>query len=418
MQERMCCKGMKLWKRITALGMCLAVLLAAQAVPLYAADDDYDEEDTSQSAEEDDSYKEEISDINSKIEALKKEQAAIQASIDKTLNDKTKKEKEKKGLQNQVYLKQQEIELLAQRINGLEGNIDQKQDEIVAKQAEIDANYDLYKERLREMYKRDSATALGVVLGADSYADFLSSAEMMRRVSEHDDKLISDLVQARHDIEAALAEVEAAKKQVEEDKLDVNQQKVALAGKEQQVAAQIQDISQLQKEFEAEKAQKVKEQQEAEAEVARIIAAHASIGDYVGGTFLWPVSGFNTITSYFGPRFGGSDYHTGVDIAGRNASGGSIFQKPIRAANAGMVIYASNSYTPGRGYGRYIIVDHGGGWSTLYGHSDYVSVSEGDYVEKGDTLGQVGTTGWSTGPHLHFEIRENGVAQNPMKHFS
>lgn len=421
----------KPWKRITAVLLCMVMLLTAQAVPLYAADGG-DQDETSQSEseaedetedsepeeeEKDDSYKEEISDINAKIEALKKEQAAIQADIDKTKNDKNKKEKEKQQLQNQVYMKQQEIELLAQRIQGLEGTIGEKEQDIIDKEAEIDKNYDLYKQRLREMYKRDNATALGVILGADSYADFLSGAEMMRRISEHDDKLISELVDAKHAIEQALAEIQAAKKQVEEDKADVSTQKAQLATKEKQVAAQIQDIEQLQKEFEAEKAKRVKEQKEAEAEVARIIAENASIGDYVGGTFMWPVSGFTTITSAFGWRFNNSDYHTGIDIAGRNASGSAIYRQPIRAANAGKVIYASNNYTPGRGYGRYVIVDHGGNWSTLYGHADYVSVSVGDYVEKGAVLGQVGTTGWSTGPHLHFEIRENGAAQNPMNHF-
>ncbi|WP_312640554.1 peptidoglycan DD-metalloendopeptidase family protein [Hydrogenoanaerobacterium sp.] len=392
-----------LWKRVAAAAVCLTVLVVAQAAPFQAADD---------------SYKDEINDLNGKISALKKEQAAIQADIDKAKNDKSKKEKEKKQLQNQVYLAQQEIELLTSRIGTLEGNIAQKESEIKDKQAQIDANYEQFKQRMRAMYLNDDSTVLGVVFGADSYSDFLTRTEMLQRTSAHDKKMIDELLEAKRAIEEALAEIQANKAQVEEDKSDMSAQKANLAVKVQEVAKQEMQLADLQKEFEAQKAQKQKEEKEAQAEIQRIYAENESIGDYVGGDFQWPVTGFRTITSRFGWRFGGSDYHTGIDIAGRNSSGSAIFQQPIRAANAGKVIYASNSYTPGRGYGRYVIIDHGGGMSTLYGHQNSVYVSVGDYVAQGETIGEVGTTGWSTGPHLHFEIRKNGTAVNPANYFN
>ncbi|RPF48113.1 murein DD-endopeptidase MepM/ murein hydrolase activator NlpD [Hydrogenoanaerobacterium saccharovorans] len=392
-----------LWKRVAAAAICVTMLFTAQAAPFQAADD---------------SYKNEIKDLNSRISALKKEQAAIQADIDKTKNDKTKKEKEKKQLQNQVYLAQQEIELLTSRIYTLEGNIDQKEKEIKDKQAEIDKNYEAFKQRMRAMYINDDATTLGVVLGADSYSDFLTRTEMLERTSTHDKKMIDELLAAKRAIEDALAEIQKNKAQVEADKSDMSTQKANLAVKVQEVAKQEMQLADLQKEFEAKKAQKMQEEKEVQAEIQRIYAENASIGDYVGGDFLWPVSGYRTITSRFGWRFGGSDYHTGIDIAGRSSSGKAIFQQPIRAANAGKVIYASNSYTPGRGYGRYVIIDHGGGMSTLYGHQNNVYVSVGDMVEQGETIGEVGTTGWSTGPHLHFEIRKNGTAVNPAGYFN
>lgn len=392
----------KYWKRICAIAVCFVTLIASQTFPVQAADN----------------YKSEINDLNSKISALKKQQEALDKEIAGTKSDKAKKEKEKKELQNQVYLAQQEIELLTQRIGTLEENIAQKEQEIVEKQGEVDANYDMFKQRMRTMYLNDGATTLGVVLGADSYADFLTRTEMLERTSAHDKKMIDELLAAKEAIEEALAQIEADKAQVEEDKSDMSVQRASLATKVQQTAAQIQDIDQLQKEFEAQKAQKQKEEKEAQAEIKAIYAANASIGDYVGGDFSWPVRGYTTISSRFGWRFGGSDYHTGIDIAGRSASGAAIFQQPIRAANEGKVIYASNSYTPGRGYGRYVIIDHGGGMSTLYGHQNNVYVSVGDYVQQGDTIGEVGTTGWSTGPHLHFEIRENGEAVNPANYFN
>ena len=391
------------WKRLSAFVVCFAVLLASQASFALAKDD---------------SYKDEINDLNSHIAALKEEQKKLDAEISKTKNDKAALQKQREQLQNQIYLAQQEIELLGRRIDSLEDTISQKQVTIGEKEKEIDKNYDAYKMRLRAMYMRDNATTIGVVLGADSYSDMLAGAEMTRRISQSDQILIDNLVKAKREMEEALAEVEAAKAQVEADKRDMAAQQQSLSVKKDEVAKQEQDLAQLQKEFEAQKAQKLKEEKEAQAEIDRIYRENASIGDYVGGDFKWPVTGYTTITSAFGWRFGGTDYHTGVDIAGRNYAGQAIYRQPIRAANEGSVIYASNSYTPGRGYGRYIIVDHGGGMSTLYGHSDEVIVKKGDYVQQGQTLGYVGTTGWSTGPHLHFEIRVNGTPKNPMSYFS
>ena len=105
----------------------------------------------------------------------------------------------------------------------------------------------------------------------------------------------------------------------------------------------------------------------------------------------------------------GTDFHTGVDFTGSNVNG-----KKVVAANAGNVIFTKTTYIPGKSYGKYIIVDHGGGYSTLYAHLSSVNVSVGDYVKKGQSIGNVGSTGWSTGPHLHFEIRVNGKHTNPL----
>ena len=125
----------------------------------------------------------------------------------------------------------------------------------------------------------------------------------------------------------------------------------------------------------------------------------------------WPVPGHTRITSEFGSRFGGRDFHTGIDIAG--AGTGTINGATVVAANTGTVRVTNHSHSPGRGYGKFIIIDHGGGISTLYAHLSAISVSVGQTVERGDAIGNVGSTGWSTGPHLHFEVRESGRAVNP-----
>lgn len=148
-------------------------------------------------------------------------------------------------------------------------------------------------------------------------------------------------------------------------------------------------------------------------EIEKIILANAGNDEYVGGDFLWPVKGYNHISSYYGWRFNNTDFHTGIDI-----TGSGIYGKPVRAANAGKVIFVQTTYTAGKGYGKYVIIDHGGGRATLYAHMSAVSVSLGDWVAQGDKVGEVGSTGWSTGPHLHFEIRIDGKKTNPMNYFS
>ena len=124
-------------------------------------------------------------------------------------------------------------------------------------------------------------------------------------------------------------------------------------------------------------------------------------------SFRWPLPGYSTITSGFGSRWGSN--HTGIDI-----SGGGVYGSPIVAAEAGTVVVAATHWS----YGNYVIVDHGGGYTTLYAHMSSIGCSVGDYVTKGQTIGYVGSTGESTGPHLHFEVRINGTAQNPQNYVS
>ena len=117
------------------------------------------------------------------------------------------------------------------------------------------------------------------------------------------------------------------------------------------------------------------------------------------------------ITSYYGWRFNNTDFHTGIDISGAN-----VYGKSVVAANPGRVAFVNTSYTNGVGYGMYVIVDHGGGYSTLYAHLSAIDVSVGDVVARGTPIAKVGSTGWSTGPHLHFEVRINGQHQNPLNY--
>ena len=217
-------------------------------------------------------------------------------------------------------------------------------------------------------------------------------------------------------LEANIAELEKLQEENEANKADLNESKGTLDEKKQQlngqvsqIQGQIEDIDALQKQYEANKAEIDKMMAQVQSEINDIYASYESQGEYTGGVMTWPVPGYTGITSYYGWRFNNTDFHTGIDISGSN-----IYGRNIVAAADGVVIKAQETYVQGVGYGRYLIIDHGGNISTLYGHTSQLLVSEGDHVTRGQAIAKVGSTGWSTGPHLHFEVRENGTAVNPL----
>ena len=375
----------KKWRQAFAGVLAVALLICAPGMRLEASAD----------------YQDDLDNLSSKYAELEKKNQAIQAQINKTKNEKDKKLAEKKNLDNQVNNTQQ-------RINLLNSTIEEKEQEIIDKQNDIDENYELFKQRMRAMYMTDKSTTIGLLLGAESFSEFLTKAEMVSSIAEHDQELLDQLIQDKKDIEEAKREIEASKADVEVSKTSLDQKKQELNGMVKQTEAQIQDIALLEKEYLANQAQMQKEMAAVQAEIDKIYQSINSTGEYTGGVMGWPVPGYSKITSDYGWRFNNTDFHTGIDISGPN-----IYGKQTVAVADGTVAFVQTTYTPGRGYGKYIIVDHGGGITTLYGHGSEILVSVGQKVTRGQPLTLIGSTGWSTGPHLHFEVRVNGSHVNP-----
>ena len=175
----------------------------------------------------------------------------------------------------------------------------------------------------------------------------------------------------------------------------------------------------MEKAFLADTAALQAKQKAIQAEIDQIYANLKSTGEYKGdGTWAWPVPGYGSISSPYGPRFQGTDFHTGMDICG---SGSSIYGARIVSCGEGTVVKVQNNGSSG--YGLFCIIDHGGGYTTLYAHTSQIVVSVGDVVEKGQTIGYVGNSGWvipgpsasnpTAGSHLHIEFRVNGAHKNP-----
>ncbi|MCL2068478.1 MAG: peptidoglycan DD-metalloendopeptidase family protein [Oscillospiraceae bacterium] len=399
--------------KLTALCLCAVMFACVAAQPMYAAANEALANLQSQQQN-----------LNNRLDQLAQEQKQIQANINNARAGIEREREIKANIDRQIAITIEEIEILEEKIENLrqeieikEGEIEVKEGEIDAKQAEHDASYELFRQRLRAMYMFGDASVIGLVFGAESFVDFLSRTDTITRVAEHDRHLMHRLTNERIELEAERAALDRQREDLEDRRREeenlrdeTEEKRATLAVQSQQAAIRIQDMADLERQFQADlsRAQAMQRQMENELqEVLRQI--EWSTNPYIGGELVWPVPGFTTISSHFGPRFNGRDNHTGMDITGNGIHG-----KPVVAANSGTVVIANTSFTPGRGYGIYVMLDHGGRVATLYGHLSSISVKVGDVVRRGQEIGKVGSTGWSTGPHLHFEYRENDRPINPL----
>lgn len=354
----------------------------------------------------------ELADLNSQYEKLEAQEKALQDKIDQAKTDKEKQVAIKNKTANDISILEAQIKVLLEKISIMETQIADKEAEIENLNANIEDSYQLFKQRLRALYMSDTSTTLGLVLGADSYGDYLARSETLKRISQHDQMLIDSLTQDKQNIETKKEELNDERAALEAAKLSVEAKNGELDSRLATTVTKIQSLEDMEKEFLANKAELQKQMKEVKEEIDAIYAQLEALDEaFVGGAFTLPVPGYSKITSYYGWRFGGADFHTGIDFSGTNVLG-----KTVVASNAGVVTFTNESYTPGRGYGRYMIVDHGGGYTTLYAHLSAITVAEGTRVKRGQAIAKVGSTGWSTGPHLHFEVRVNGAHQNPLNY--
>jgi murein DD-endopeptidase MepM/ murein hydrolase activator NlpD len=355
--------------------------------------------------------------LTQKISQLKQQEKQIQQNINQTRDEKEKAMLERDQLYAEISVRTELITSLEERITLYALEISQLSDEIDILEANIDDTYDVLKQRLRVNYMTNDGTAMGIMLGSGDFAQFLTRSEYIVRVADHDREIMANLSSQRDGLREAIRNLEEVQLQQEADKAEVESEKAILDTQHTQAANKVQDINRQEQEYLADLAKNKSIQDQAQAQLDDVFRAiEWSKNAYAGGQMAWPLPGYSQLSSVFGYRFGGNDYHTGMDI-----TGGSCYGKNIVAANDGIVKVANWSYSPGVGYGIYLIVDHGvdengNSIATLYGHCSNLYVAEGDTVSRGETIAAVGSTGWSTGPHLHFEVRINGSAVNPASY--
>ena len=353
--------------------------------------------------------------LNDQYEQLENQQQAIKDKLSATKTEKEKQEAIRSSLTSQITTTQQQITLLDNKINYLQNDIAEKEQKIEELSAEVLEQQDLFMKRIRSIYKSSVGTSmLGMVFGVDSLGSYLSYGKYLSRISEHDSTLLQTLADNIAELRELQQQMQVEKEDLADTKVTAESKKASLTSQKTEVESTLQDIKKMEQEYLADQAAIQKEMQQIQADIDAIYAAAAGSGsqvDYSTTGFIYPIKGYTYISSYYGWRFNNTDYHTGVDFP-------APANTPIRASASGTVIYVRTGAGYGRnwGYGNYLIVDHGGGFSTLYAHCTSIPVSVGDTVTKGQTIAYVGTTGWSTGYHLHFEIRRNGAHTNPLNY--
>lgn len=407
----------KTWKIITC-SLLLALTLVGIAMPIVFAAGK-----TSANEFADNSQ---VQAYQAAIAELEKEQEALKTKLKSLQNERYTAQQQANDLANLILSTEKKIETTQSLLTALEQQIAEKKQQIAEKEQQIEAKAaEVAKTReqflmlVRAQYESQSAGILSVILGSDGISDMLSRVEYMASILDYNSKLLakyktekqeledmkSVLESSRADLEADYAAQVAYMDTLDKEQADLELQK---GTQDQYVATLRMSEAEIQAEYDAARKAEQEENQRLEKLLQELAAANKT--EYVGGKFIWPVDiSIKRISSDYGWRtyyYKGkkvTDFHMGIDIP---ASVGT----DIYAVQSGEVIVATSHYS----YGNYMIVDHGGGITTLYAHCSKLLKKVGDKVEQGDHIAEMGSTGQSTGPHLHIEVRVDGKHQDPI----
>ena len=342
---------------------------------------------------------------------LKAQQKEIQKKID-ALTAEIKDHTAKKNLlDQQIGVLSTEIANTENQITAFAELITITEGELAAAQAEEAAQYELFCKRVRAMEKQGKVDYWSVLFRATSFSDLLSRMDIINEIMKYDRRVINNLKALQEEITAKKEELEGQKAESEQIKASLVDQKAELDKQRAAANALMAELRSDSAEAKAQMSALEREEEAILAEAVRLskIYAQQNQDPATQGGYIWPVSS-RYITSTVGGRSSpggvGSTNHKGTDI------GRVGYNSEIYAAKAGTVIISTYSSS----YGNYVVISHGSGNTTLYAHMSSRKAVVGQKVAQGDVIGITGSTGNSTGPHLHFEITENGVRINPLRH--
>lgn len=371
-----------------------------------------------------------VGDIQSKINALKgknKDLASQRSNLKSELKsiqaDKNEAVNKRKNLEQQINYLQEEIDNLTAQMEQYAALIVEKEQEVADNEAREAAQFALFQKQCRAMEKEGTVTYWSILFAADSFADLLDKVNTINAIADYNQGVCDQLQAAREALQQAKAELETAKVETEAAKAQRESAQTELEGQKREVQALIKEIAADEKATQAEidKLDKAAKEQDAEIqrldrelqkaiEEARRNASNQFQFD-PGSGFYWPLPKERvSVTSFFGPRThpitGKYHNHSGTDI-------GAYSGTEIYAAHGGIVLTSAYHSS----YGNYVVLSRGDGITTLYAHMSKRAVKVGDVVSQGQVIGYVGSTGSSTAPHLHFEVRVNGVRQDALKYY-
>lgn len=335
------------------------------------------------------SLNQEKNDLQAQIDSAEKELKQLESKM-------TEAEKQVSQLSTQITRCQLEIDTLQVQINDNEAKLQQAQ-------ADYEKRSKLLANRIIAQYEAGDTQYLDFLLGSESLTDFISTYYMIGEIAEMDVELLDK-------IENTKKEIEQTKQQLEQDKANLQTQMTTLQNTKSERQTYINQLTGDKKELQDKRDEYDRQLEEIKSEIKRL---SQSTPTYIGsGVMAWPIQGYTYVHSPYGyrihPIYKDLRLHTGIDVA---APTGTNFV----AAESGTVIVARSGYG---GYGLAVVINHGGGITTLYGHGSQILVSQGQYVTKGTPVLKVGSSGVSTGPHAHFEVRKNGVPVDPMPYIT
>ena len=362
---------------------------------------------------------EEINELEEQREETLKEINNLKNSINNVKEEIDELKTEKNTIQKYINQLDQKIGTLTTKITDFENKIEEKKEDIEETKVhleeakiECDKQYDLMKKRIQFIYENPAGSFWEVFFSAESLADVLNRADHVLSMSGNERQRMDDLVEIKEEIalqektlEAELEELSMMQEELEQQKKQVNDTINKKKGELSSKAAEITDASAEQSDYQ----KQLKEQERLLDEIEDQIARAANPDAYTGSTtgFIWPCPAYTRISSYFGPRPqpvpGASTNHKGIDLAAPYGSN-------ILASAAGVVTTAKYSASAGN----YVVIAHGNGMSTVYMHASSLLVSVGQTVSQGQVIAKVGSTGYSSGNHLHFGVIKNGTYVNPL----
>lgn len=437
-----------MYKKLISALLVLCLVCSPMLVPSFSADKEKATQAETKGDKKTKSYKSKISDLRSK-------EKEYQERLKKTKADIHAKEQYSSALVSQINVLTDEITQSHIQVDKLKRSISKKQRAIKNSKNQIETQMKTLKKRIRSIYMAGDTSSLEIILGAKDFGDFIDKLELIKSLSAYDQKLINSLKGKLQIISKEKKSLVSAKKKAEasqkiltekQDKLtkllkdnedilsklynDQNDAKKLLNNaNSQESEIQGQLSAYYSKLDEKEKAERAKRIAAAKAAEKQSTFVRGGTGSGSGSSesihvrrsgFTWPVPGYYYVISKFAEDRGYS--HKGIDITGSGIMGANVvaaFDGTVIACNDDCIHNwgKSGSCGCGGGYGNYVLIEHSNGKQTLYGHLSATTVSLNQKVTKGMTIGYVGSTGWSTGAHLHFECRYDGVPYNPMQEY-
>jgi murein DD-endopeptidase MepM/ murein hydrolase activator NlpD len=373
--------------------------------------------------------------LKKELATAQKNRDAAKQQLENVKNNKANVSKEIANIDVAINQAESDIANTEAEIQQSNINIEIKTQELAEAEANCVQYDDNFKTRARVMYENGTGSYIEVLLGSTSFGDFLSRVEMIKEIVDYDKNMLAQLIASRNAISDA-------KTALEEEKTSLELRQSQLEAKKEELNTRLESRTLLMQQLESDQAeyQKLYDKQAAESakiekELKAAAAAEAAAAakaaaeaakknasssnttttttttKYTGGKFQWPVPSYTRVSSEYGyrihPIYNTKKLHAGLDIA-------APYGSSVLAAEAGTVTTATYS----SGYGNYVIISHGNGIATLYGHNSSLLVKAGDKVTRGQVIAKVGSTGASTGNHCHFEVRVNGSTTNPRAYLS